>query len=100
MSQGDLPVRRCLRPAIALALLVALTCRLPAQDAAPRVTEVPAELRAALKLDPFYQKYTDYHGYPILSSAQVSDAGLLEARYLISRMLAGRDDLVQALRER
>jgi alpha-glucosidase len=64
------------------------------------VTEVPAELREKHELDPFYAKYTDYQGYPILSSAKVSDAALLEARYLIGQMLAGRDDIVQALVER
>jgi hypothetical protein len=68
-----------------------------AGDAEPKVTAVPAKLREALKLDPFYQKYTDYRGYPILSSAKVSDNGVLEARYLISQMLADRDDIVQAL---
>ena len=63
----------------------------------PQVVRVPAELRESLKLDPFYEKYTHYKGYPILSSAKVSDAALLEARYLVSQMLAGRDDLLQAL---
>src|SRR5262245_965128 len=64
---------------------------------APKVTEVPKELREALKLDPFYKKYTEYKGYPILSSEKVSDQGLLEARYLISQMLADRADLVKAI---
>src|SRR5262245_10199138 len=64
---------------------------------APRVTPVPGPLRKALKLDPFYQKYTDYQGLPILSSRKVSDAGLLEARHLISRMLSGRDDITRAM---
>jgi alpha-glucosidase len=66
----------------------------------PKVSEVPAELREALKLDPFYKKHTDYKGYPILSSEKVSDAGLLEARHLISQMLADRDDIVKALIKR
>jgi hypothetical protein len=64
---------------------------------APRVIPVPGELRASLKLDPFYQKYTNYDGLPILSSAKVSDGGLLEARYLIGQMLALRPDVVKAL---
>lgn len=68
----------------------------PAADA-PRVTPVPAEVRERYKLDPFYQKYTDYRGYPILSSAKVPDEALVEARYLISQMLAGRDDIAAAL---
>ena len=70
---------------------------LPLPDGPPRVTEVPPELREKHKLDPFYAKYTHYKGYLILSSAKVSNEALLEARYLISQMLAGRDDIVQAL---
>ena len=66
-------------------------------EAAPKVGDVPAALREALKLDPFYNKHTDYNGYPILSSDKVSDQALLEARYLISQMLADRDDLLKAL---
>jgi alpha-glucosidase len=63
----------------------------------PKVTAVPAALRDALKLDVFYQKHTDYKGYSILSSAKVADAALLEARFLIGRMLADRDDVLQAI---
>ncbi len=67
------------------------------QESAPKVSEIPKELRESAKLDPFYQKYADYKGYPILSSAKVSDAALLEARYLIGQMLADRDDILKAL---
>lgn len=66
-------------------------------DVPPKVGPVPNELRESLKLDPYYEKYTDYRGYPILGSAKVSDAALLEARYLISQMLVDRDDLLQSL---
>jgi alpha-glucosidase len=69
-------------------------------DAPAKVTKVPEELREALKLDPFYTKHTEYKGYPILSSAKVSDEALLEARYLIAHMLAERDDIVQAIRKK
>lgn len=61
------------------------------------VRPVPDDLRTRLKLDPFYQKYTEYKGLPILSSAKVSDRGLVEARFLIGRMLVDRDDLTAAL---
>ena len=63
------------------------------------VGEVPQKLRDKLKLDPFYEKHAAYKGYPILASKKVSDAALLEARFLIARMLADRDDLVKALIE-
>jgi alpha-glucosidase len=69
------------------------------QAPAPRPVVVPVsdELRKALKLDPFYEKATDYKGLPILSSGKVSDAALAEARYLIGQVLADRDDITRAL---
>ncbi|HEY7311012.1 MAG TPA: hypothetical protein VH643_16730 [Gemmataceae bacterium] len=90
--------------ALVLGLIVFAGNALSARDvkdrdaAPPKVTNVPEELRETLKLDPFYTKYTEYKGYPILSSAKVSDEALLEARYLISQMLADRDDIVRAIR--
>jgi alpha-glucosidase len=58
---------------------------------------VPKELRETLKLDPFYAKYTSAGGLPVLSSAKVSDAGLHEAGYLITQMLAGREDILKEM---
>src|SRR5262245_7636825 len=66
----------------------------------PRVTEVPKELRDRVKLDPFYTKHVDLEGLPILSSAKVSDAGLLEAAYLIKHMLAERPDILKEMAKR
>src|SRR5688572_21416382 len=71
-----------------------------ADETAPQVTAVSAEVRDKFKLDPFYQKQIEYRGYFILSSKKVPDEALLEARYLISQILAGRDDILQALIER
>lgn len=95
---------RPIRAILALGLLVfAVGIRRSGADgngaggAAVVVSEVSAELREALKLDPFYAKHVDYKGYSIVSSAKVADAALLEARYLISQMLADRDDILQAL---
>jgi hypothetical protein len=63
----------------------------------PKVGPVPEALRAEWKLSPFYKKYVDLQGFPLLSSEKVSDAGLQEAAYLINHMLAGRDDVRKAL---
>jgi alpha-glucosidase len=63
----------------------------------PRVAAVSAELRERLNLDPFYQKHLDVEGLPVLSSAKVSDAALIEAGYLIRRMLAERPDVLKEL---
>jgi hypothetical protein len=57
----------------------------------------PESLRQEWKLDPFYKKCVVRDGLPIVSSAKVSDHGVLEAAYLVDRMLAGRPDLRQAL---
>lgn len=65
----------------------------------PRILVQPIDpdFRRALKLDPFYQKRTEYKGLPILASEKVSDEALVEARYLIGQMLARRDDITAAL---
>ncbi len=52
---------------------------------------------AALELDPFYKKYVDAHGIPVVSSAKVPDAALLMARDIVQFMLANRLDLRQEL---
>ena len=60
-----------------------------------RVALPPIELG----LDPFYQKYIDVGGYPVVSSEKVSDYALLEAAHLIETMLAERPDILKALGE-
>ncbi len=82
---------------LAAVLILAQPIVARASEPAPKVTVVPMALRESAKLDLFYQKYLDYKGYPILSSAKVSDAALLEARFLISQMLADREDILKAL---
>lgn len=72
----------------------------PSQSPAPaalRVVAPPAELVESYKLSPFYKKLVSVGGFPVIGSDKVSDYALLEAGYLIRRMLAGRDDLREAL---
>jgi hypothetical protein len=52
---------------------------------------------AALELDPFYRKYTDAHGIPVVSSEKTPDAALLMARDIVKFMLADRPDLRKEL---
>jgi hypothetical protein len=52
---------------------------------------------AALELDPFYKKYTDAHGIPVVTSEKVPDAALLMARDIVKFMLADRPDLRKEL---
>jgi hypothetical protein len=52
---------------------------------------------AALELDPFYKKYVDALGIPVVTSAKVPDAALLVARDIVQFMLANRPDLRKEL---
>ncbi len=64
----------------------------------PKVTAIPEAIIKKHKLDTaFYKKHLDYKGFSILSSEKVSDAALLEARYLIDKLLGQRDDILQAM---
>jgi hypothetical protein len=71
-----------------------------AQDPSPpalKVTVPPTDVTKFFNLDPFYEKYVSANGLPVVASAQVSDYALLEAAYLINHMLAGRDDIRDAI---
>jgi alpha-glucosidase len=62
------------------------------------VSPIPDTVAKKYKLDTtFYKKHLDYKGFSILSSANVSDAGLYEARYLIHNLLGERDDILKAM---
>jgi hypothetical protein len=50
-----------------------------------------------LMLDPFYEKYVDAMGIPVIASAAVSDTALLVARDIIIHMLSERPDIRRAL---
>ncbi|MEW6743639.1 MAG: peptidylprolyl isomerase [Planctomycetota bacterium] len=64
------------------------------------VGPVPEEVRTTLQLDAFYAKHTSVHGFAIVGSAKVSDFALREAAYVLSRMMAGREDILGAMAER
>lgn len=48
---------------------------------------------AELGLDPFYKKYADAYGIPVVSSEKVPDAAVLMARDIVNYMLAKRPDV-------
>jgi len=75
-----------------IAVLVACGSAEPAEEAPP-ITAPPQ----TLKVDPFYRKYLDCGGIPVLSSQRVADAALRKAAELIGRMLANRPDVRRAL---
>jgi hypothetical protein len=53
-----------------------------------------------LGLDPFYKKYADAFGLPIVSSEKVPDAALLMARDIVNYMLAKRPDVRAVMTQR
>jgi len=57
------------------------------------ITAPPTELGLA----PFYKKHISAHGYPIVSSENVSDYALREAAYLVDMLLAKRPDVRRAM---
>ena len=72
----------------------------PTQDKA-KVTEIPQAVIKKFNLETqFYKKHVDYKGFSILGSAKVSDAALLEARYLVDQLLGNREDILQAMVKR
>lgn len=61
------------------------------------IVSPPPEVVKALSLSPFYKKYLEVGGFAIVSSEHVSDYALREAKYLVGRMLEGRQDILTAL---
>lgn len=51
----------------------------------------------SLHLDPFYKKYVDAGGIPIVSSINVNDSALIRASKVISQILSKREDVKQAM---
>ena len=47
--------------------------------------------------DPFYKKYMDCGGIPVISSEKVSDRAFVRLELLLDKVLAGRPDVRQAL---
>jgi hypothetical protein len=72
-----------------------------------RVELIPDYVQAAvgpvpdsLGLDPFYKKYVDANGIPVVSSEKAPDAALLVVRDIITTMLLTRPDLRASMIER
>jgi hypothetical protein len=100
------------KPIILAAVLVvaALNSRTAAQDSqsdwnanAPQVTappesyfaKYPAQNQDAARQ--FYKKYLEIHGLPLAASGDVSDLALQRDYYIVTHMLAGRPDIINAM---
>jgi len=70
----------------------------------PLVTSYPGAMVTAppseLGLDPFYEKFADALGIPVVASGVVDDAAVLLARDIVNGMLGKRPDIRAALVER
>ncbi len=69
----------------------------PAELVSDYVTANVGPVPAALGVSPFYRKYTDALGIPVIASDKVPDAALLVARDIVNAMLAARPDIRTAL---
>ncbi|MBK5720117.1 hypothetical protein JGH11_04450 [Dysgonomonas sp. Marseille-P4677] len=58
-----------------------------------KVTSVPDSLH----LDPFYKKYIDANGIPVVSSMNVNDSALIRASKVIYQILSKREDVKKAM---
>ncbi len=94
-----------MRNKLAIALLVSLTSTAGGQtrEAIPPVTRVPASFFDLLREGDrdiarrFYGKYIDVKGMPVVASGVVADAALQRTYTIVTRMLAGRPDVLQAM---
>lgn len=64
---------------------------------AQNVRSIPENIRKDFKLDPFYQKHIDVGGLPVVGSENVTDAAMLEAAWIVDKMLGDRPDILQAM---
>jgi alpha-glucosidase len=93
------PALRCF---ILLAMLISYQLYL-AEAESPEKSQAPTVVTAvpeSLKLDPFYKKYIDAWGIPVVSSDKVADEALLEVKYLIKQVLSARTDILEGMAKR
>jgi cyclophilin family peptidyl-prolyl cis-trans isomerase len=63
----------------------------------PAVSAVPQDIRQEYKLSPFYQKYLDAHGLPVVGSTNVSDYAMREAVWIITHMLELHPEVLRVM---
>src|SRR5688572_23331240 len=82
---------------------LAVAAQPAARDAIPPVTRPPEAFFALLSAEDrevarrFYGKYIDVKGMPVAASAVVDDEALRRTYTIVTRMLAGRPDVLQAM---
>jgi len=64
-----------------------------------KVANVADSVRKQFKLDDFYQKHVDLKGLPIVGSKKVSDEAILEAAWIVDKMIGHRPEILKAMSE-
>jgi alpha-glucosidase len=88
---------------IALLLLLSIAASFSAETNSPHVTSPPDSFFAKVRerdrdaARRFYKKYLEVDGLPVAASAEVADAALERTSYIVTHMLAGRPDILQAM---
>jgi hypothetical protein len=93
--------RRCLAALATLALVGGFGCDAGTTKSlgAAFCAGTPAPPPAALGYDPFYGKYLDGDGVPVLSSPAVDDQAVVDACQIVVHMLSFRADVRQRMRD-
>lgn len=85
------------RICLAIGLLIITSFESAAILAVEKVTSPSPEIIKTFTLSTHYKKSLLVEGFPILGSAKVSDYAILEAAYLIRRMIGFRTDILHAM---
>ena len=72
-------------------------CQVDLETSELDVQPVSGDLRTDFDLAPFYQKSLMLGSFPVVGSEEVSDEALLEAAWIVNRMLHGRQDILDAM---
>ncbi|MEO8771966.1 MAG: hypothetical protein ABI402_17850 [Ferruginibacter sp.] len=83
---------------IVLSLVLTIASCKKSNDSNTTTSEVTAP-PASLALDPFYKKYVDASGIPIVSSENVDDQALLNARSIVKDMVKNMPNVVTKMLE-
>ncbi len=82
------------------ALMICLGCTSVQMDSAtvsPPVGPVPNQVREQFEMVEFYQQHCDAGGVPVVASSKVFPEALMEAHFLIMKMIGHRPEILEAM---